>query len=173
MKTFYSKQDFVNYATQQIIENNDLIKALEIVASVLPKFDGKVSNKRIKTAIDLELDKVFKTAYFQLELLNGYSRIGVAVRDNDTYKCIRGEGVDYVNYGEWAHMNIDNSTFQASASIEAINVKIQGIKASNRQLQYEMDHLYEIETEYNSIKNRIGEFNKSRSYQIKQLYNFR
>lgn len=176
-RRYYSKEQFTAYARQQIIENNDLIKGFEIICEVLPKFDGKVTNARLKTAVDTALKTKFRSAYFNFDLLNGYSRFNLAVRDNDSYQ-VPGNGMysgtNYTDYESSAYVQeCDNKRLDATKTIESINKHIETLKKENIVLLYESTNIDEIEKEYNAIKKQIDQFNEKYSYEIRNLYSFR
>lgn len=177
MSRIYYKDQFISHARQQIIENNDLIKGYQIIMEVLPKFDGRVTNKRITDALEQALKAEFQYAYIGWDLMVGYSRLNLTIRDHDRY-TVRGymnsTNSEYVDYNSTAYMpDTDNKRLDADKTIAAINKSIELLKANSEQLANEAEHINEIEAEYNSIVRQIEQFNEKYSYSVCELYNLR
>ena len=106
-RKFYTKKEFITYAKQQIIENNDLIKAWEITKESIRKFDNKVINKRLKDHIDNALKDEFRYTFFSFDKRNFAYDFIIYARDNDTYPVENGGGsVNYVNYQSYIYTSI-------------------------------------------------------------------
>lgn len=178
MARIYYKDQFIAHARQQIIENNDLIRGYEIISQVLPKYDGKVTNKRITDALEQALKAEFQHAYVGFDLMVGYSRLNLTIRDHDHYPTPSNDGkyhgCDYVRYESSAYMpDTDNKRLDADKTIAAINKSIESLQRDSAALAYEAEHINEIETEYNAIRKQIEQFNEKYSYSICELYNLR
>ena len=172
MAKYYTKQAFVDYARQQIIENNDIIKAWNIVIPIAEKFDGKVINKRLTTAINNELSKVFKHSYSSVETFTTYFRLNLSVRDNDSYRV--GEySCDYTEYTDSTYcQDITDIRLEYKKLYPAIIKSIHDLIDMNDKLQYEIDNIDNIEKQFNDIRDQIDSFNKATSYYIHDLYKF-
>ena len=79
MSNYYTKDQFVEYAKQQIIENNDLIKAWNIVIEALKKYDNKVLTKRFINYVGEELKKEFSYAWLHLETFMSFTYFNLYV----------------------------------------------------------------------------------------------
>jgi len=173
MAKYYTNQAFIDYGKQQIIENNDIIKAWKIVLPIAKKFDGKVINKRFTSAIDDELSKTFKYAHATIDKFDTYFRLNLMVRDNDYYRV--GEfSCNYVEYKSSAYcQGIVNHCIDYEKLEKSVNERIDELNQTNNQLDYEVNNIDEVEKQFRHIINQIDMFNKGTSYYLHDLYKFR
>ena len=172
MAKFYTKQAFIDYAKQQIIENKDIIKAWNIAIPIAEKFDGKVINKRLTTAIDNELSKVFKHSYSTVETFTTYFRLNLTVRDNDSYR-VSEYSCNYTEYQDSTYcQGITDNRLEYSKLYPAIMKSIHELEETNKKLDYEANNIDEIEKQFRHINAQIESFNKQTSYYLHDLYKF-
>lgn len=172
---FYSKEEFVRYAKQQIIVNNDLIKGWQLVAKGVKKFDEKVINIRLTRYIDETLKNEFEYAFFSFEIHQSTTWFSLAVRDNDNFPSVRGSSVTYVDYQSdilAPGITSENKRIDAEAIIINIDKRIEGLKKASKQLQTEIDNIDNIYQKFEAIENQIKEFNSNHSEELKELCKF-
>ncbi len=173
-RKFYTKKEFITYAKQQIIENNDLIKAWEITKESIRKFDNKVINKRLKDHIDNALKDEFRYTFFSFDKRNFAYDFIIYARDNDTYPVENGGGsVNYVNYQSYIYTNIgEDKRIDAEEITHQIDGAIEYLLEENKTLEKEIRNIDDIEAEFNKIKSIIRQFGNDKSRYIKNLYSF-
>ncbi len=170
---FYTKEQFTAYAKQQIIENNDLVKAWEITKESIKKFDNKVINKRLKDHINGALKSVFKYTFFTFDGHNFTYDFIICARDNDTYPAESGESVNYVNYHSYIYTNIgEDKRIDAEGITDRIDGAIEYLLEENKILEKEIRNIDDIEAEFNKIKSITRQFDNDKSRYIKGLYSF-
>lgn len=172
---FYSKDEFVKYAKQQIIVNDDLIKGWQIVAKGVKKFDGKVINVRLTRYINTDLKKEFVYSGFSFEIKWYQTWFNLAVRDNDSFPSVRSNGVTYVDYRSSIgvpSIEQDNKRIDAKTITADIEMKIEGLKKASEQLQAEINNIDNIVRKFKSIEQQIQLFNHSYSAELKELCKF-
>lgn len=173
----YCKEHFVMYSKQQIIVNDDAIKAFQIIREVMRKLDGRIANARIKTLCNSELDKAFKQAF--LSLGNTYSTglyATLYIRDHDNYTTRihddgQGRTVNYVEYQFSFNIYLIESRIDALNTIKDIDATMAGILATSKNLSCEIDNIDKIESEYKAIKQSIKEYNEKYSYIVRDVFN--
>lgn len=177
VEKLYSKEDFKKYAVQQMICNKDKIRALEISAEVIKKFDGKILTIRLKKAIDEELEKVMRETHFFIDkqyTMTTYAKL--YCRENDSYTTkTYNDGTRSVNYVDYEIDFIicfqDGNKIDSTKTVEQINGKIKTLQQENKDLQHEHDYINSIEAEFNDIMKRRSEFREKYSYTLQKLYN--
>lgn len=172
MSNYYTKDQFVEYAKQQIIENNDLIKAWNIVIEALKKYDNKVLTKRFINYVGEELKKEFSYAWLHLETFMSFTYFNLYVRDNDKYKTTSGS-YNYVDYISSLSVALtEDNRIIADNTIAAIeNIKSHVVEV-NRQLQCEIKVVDDLELEYKVIKKSIENFKRKNSSYLNKLFKF-
>lgn len=172
-RKFYTKKEFTTYAKQQIIENNDLIKAWEITKESIRKFDNKVINKRLKDHIENALKDEFRYTFFSFDKRNFAYDFIIYVRDNDTYPAENGESVNYVNNNSYIYVDIgEDKRINAEKAISKIDEVIMALFEENETLKKEIKDIDDIEAEFNKIKSITRQFDNDKSRYIKGLYSF-
>lgn len=173
MSKFYTKEQYKAYAEQQILNNKDAIKAIDIIIATIKLFDNKVLSVRFKNKANADLKATgFEHTFISLD------EYGTTLycRDSDNYQ-ISEFTYNYIDYlHSIANIKTDeNNRVLALETVEAWEKNKEYRKESIKYLRYDLENIEKIEAEYNQIKASIEKFNAetTRHYITHDLYNFR
>jgi hypothetical protein len=158
----YTKESFMQYATQQIINTKDAIEATGIITEVIEKFNNKVLNKRFYDACEVAFKAAGLTeTYFYAD---GYNA-KLVTRKNDCYK-VSEFGVNYVDYTYYLAKVVtdDNNRINITATTLALLSNIENMKSDIKTIQNDINNIDEYMMQYDAIKKSIDDFNTNKSY---------
>ena len=171
MKKYYTKDDYIKYETQQNINRQSAIEAINCIIETVKKFNDKVYNVKFTKELNgkMLLHHLDKT-YLSLENYGVY----LYVRDNDSYKVApekEHSSWDYVNYTYYLPDFFDTSKkIYADRLVPLLIAKMDSIQEIIKKSKEEMSKINDIEKQYNTIKASIKDFNANITSNLKDLF---
>ena len=171
MKKYYTKESYIMYANQQNINRSTAIRAIDCIVDTIKKFDGKIYNVKFTKELNSKMIlHHLDNTYLSIENYGVY----LYVRDNDSYKAApekEHSSWEYVNYTYYLPDFFDSSKkIYADRLVPLLIAKMDSIREIIKKSEEEMSKINDIEKQYNTLKNLIGEFNAEITSDLKELF---